>query len=286
MRRAGKRVLTIHSGSFLKEFARLGRVGRFLALRALRGFDAIICVNEDQKHFLERRVAVPLQVIPAFLPSTPLPDVQIPKEVRALWKDVDAAVVTSGTGEPLYDFPTVLRGVELAQERLPIRLGLVVATYKSWQDDYWGPVEGSIRGSPVRTVVTRNLSPDQFLTVAARSRLYIRGSLRDGDAMAIREAASVGAQILATDAASRPAGSALFKASDPAGLAELIVLAVQDASVGRLAAAEACADNYPAICRVYGLEPMVEGGASAVGGMTAKSLERAQVGKTGGGEGP
>jgi hypothetical protein len=261
-RGARKRVLTIHSGSFLKEFGRLNRRGRFLALGALRAFDEIICVNEEQKDALRGQVAAPLQVIPAFLPATPLPEEQVPEEVRALWKDVDVAVVTSGSGEPVYDFGTVLRGVELAQERLAVRLGLIVATYKLWKEDYWAPVERALLGSPVRTAVTRNLSPDLFLTVVGRSRLYVRGSLTDGDAMAVREAASVGAQVLATDAAFRPAGSALFKARDPGGLAELIVAAVKDAGVGRLAEAEACADNYPAILRAYGLSPSHRAGCA------------------------
>lgn len=249
---ARHRVLTIHSGSFLKEFRRLGRRQRKKAIRALRAFEDVIGVNEDQRDFLRDQVPCRLHVIPAFLPCSMQADPHIPEEADALLRDTDAVIVTSGSGEPVYDFATVLRGVELAQCRTDARLGLIVATYKAWDSEYWGRIERAIAQSPVRVVVTRNLRPDEFVLLAARARLCVRGSLTDGDAMAIREAAAAGTQVLATDAVCRPEGTALFPTGDAERLAELLLRALGDREVGRLAEGSAV-DKYAAIRGVYGL---------------------------------
>jgi glycosyltransferase involved in cell wall biosynthesis len=251
-RRARHRVLTIHSGSFLKEFQRLGLWQRRRAIHALESFEDIICVNEDQRAFLDELLPCRLHVIPAFLPCPMQANPCIPEDAEALLRETDAAILTSGSGEPVYDFATVLRGVERAQERTRMRLGLILATYKKWNPDYWGQIEQALARTSVRVVVTRNLRPDEFVRLAARARLYVRGSLTDGDAMAIREAGAAGAQVLATNAVWRPEGTALFPSGDAEPLANLLLRALEDRELGRLADGSA-ADNYAAIREVYGL---------------------------------
>jgi glycosyltransferase involved in cell wall biosynthesis len=255
-RKASKRVVTIHSGSFLKEFRLLGPVMRRLARWVLGRFEDVICVNEQQYQALRPQLPGRLHVIPAFLPPRVDPDLPAPESVRQLQAKVDVTLVTSGTGEPLYDYDTLLRGLELAQRQTPRRLGLVVATYKAWDSAYWEPMERRLRASSVPVVITRSLSPDEFVALLARAQIYVRCTLADGDAIAIREAAAVGAQVLATDAAPRPAGTALFPMGDAERLAEWVVQAAQDRSVGRLPP-ESSADTYHALLEVYGLSGAV-----------------------------
>lgn len=249
---ARQRILTIHSGSFLREFARLSPRRARGAIRAIRAFDDVICVNEEQRRFLRDQVASRLHGIPAFLPCPPRPNPEIPDEAEAVLRDCDAVILTSGSGEPIYDFATVLRAVESAQRRTDLRLGLIVATYKCWDAQYWDGIEKALAASPIRVAVTRDMRPDEFSLLASRARVYVRGSLTDGDAMAVREAAAAGAQILATDAVRRPDGAALFPTGDSENLADLLIRALADRDLGRLADGSTN-DNYVAIRAVYGL---------------------------------
>jgi glycosyltransferase involved in cell wall biosynthesis len=251
-RRARKRVLTVHSGSFLKVYDLLGPFRRHRALRIMASFDDVICVNELQREHLQTLVPCRLHVIPAFLPTKPCPNFVLPPSVRELQRQADVIVVTSGSGEKVYDYRTVLRGVELAQKSLRERLGLIVATYKTWDKEYWPPVEQELRRSRLPLAITRSLSPEEFMALMTQARIYVRATLADGDAMAIREAASMGMQILATDAVPRPVGTALFPTGNAEQLGARLVQAVKEPTVGQLPL-ESTADLYQSILNVYGV---------------------------------
>jgi hypothetical protein len=250
-RAADKRVLSIHSGSWAKEFQALPPERQQAAVRLLGAFEDIICVNTEQEQALRSRVRSRLHVIPAYLPAVAASDDALPSEVKALRKEVDILAVTSGSGTPIYDFATVLQGVERAQSRLPERLGLAVVTYGMWDDDYWPPMAARLAGSAIPTVITKDLNPSQFVAVLSQAHLYLRGTLTDGDSISLREAASAGARVIASDAVPRPAGAVLFPTGNAACLAERLVEAVRDPRLGLLPT-EAHADNYCAILRVYG----------------------------------
>jgi hypothetical protein len=249
---ASRRILTIHSGSFIREFERLQPKQRRRAIRALRAFDDVICVNEAQRDFLDPLLPCRLHMIPAFLPCPALADPRLPADAEAVLSDCDAVILTSGSGEPVYDFATVLRGVESAQRRTNLRLGLIVATYKAWDPQYWCGIERALSQSSIRATVTRDLNPGEFSFLASRARIYVRGSRTDGDAIAIREAGAAGAQVIATDAVCRPEGTALFPVGNMENLADLLLHALADRDFAKLADS-AAADNYAAIRDVYGL---------------------------------
>ncbi len=249
--RAHKRVLTIHSGGWVAGFEALSPSQQERALRTIRAFDDLICVNEQQHALLRQRVTSRLHLIPAYLPPPSNEPVALPESVRRLRQAVDVVVVTSGFGTRVYDHETVVRGVQLAQSRVNRKLGLVVATYATWDNAYWGQIVDQLRSSSVPAVTTADLSPPQFLSLLAAGDLYVRGTLADGDAVAIREAASVGTRIIATDAVPRPAGTCLFHSGDAEGLAARIVDALGNPELGRLPK-EAFPDNYQEILRVYG----------------------------------
>jgi glycosyltransferase involved in cell wall biosynthesis len=250
-RGAAKRVLTIHSGSWERELGALGRFDRRVALRALGAFDDVICVNPRQRDVLRPLVPSRLHVIPAYLPASRVSGAELPETLGRLREAVDLLVVTSGYGTPIYDYATVVRAVEIAQASLrATRLGLVVATYATWEPDSWSATLASLERSAVPAVATTELGPEQFLLLLAQARLYVRATLTDGDAVAIREAASLGVQVLASDAVARPPGSALFATRSADELAALIVRAVEDRSLGRLPP-DAFADHYASIRNIY-----------------------------------
>ncbi|HYC21788.1 MAG TPA: glycosyltransferase [Candidatus Bathyarchaeia archaeon] len=249
-RGAVKRILTVHSGSFERELEALDGWNRRLALAALGAFDDVICVNPRQRELLRPLVRSRLHVIPAYLPVSRAAGRELPDPLRRLREAVDLLVVTSGYGTAIYDYATVVRAVELAQSRLRARLGLVVATYATWNADSWTRTVASLERTSVPAIATTDLDPEQFLLLLAQARIYVRATLTDGDAVAIREAASLGVQVLASDAVARPPGSALFATRSADELALLIVRAAEDRDVGRLPP-DAFADHYASIRSIY-----------------------------------
>ncbi|HZO90070.1 MAG TPA: glycosyltransferase [Chthonomonadaceae bacterium] len=248
-RRACKRVLTIHSGGWARAFFKLGPLQRRLAVHSLRAFDDIICVNASQQRILEPLVYGRVHVIPAFLPPCPTLE-PLPEPLLAFLDSLDHLFVTSGCGEALYDYETIRYGLELVRGRIPARIGLVVATYSYWDPGYWPSMAARLQSSGVATCITRGLTPPQFLALLSQARMYLRASLTDGDSVAIREAALMGVQVLATDAVPRPPGTALFPAGDACKLAETILEALANQEIGRLPAESYC-DTYAALLKVY-----------------------------------
>jgi glycosyltransferase involved in cell wall biosynthesis len=248
--RARKRVLTIHSGSWLQEFERLSPISRWAAIRFLASFDDVICVNELQKQRLSGRIHSHVHVIPAYLPCPTAGDRELPAAVRALKRDCDFLVVTSGYGTPIYDYATLIRAVEMAQAQTSSRLALVLATYCEWDDDYWPGIESLLEQTPIRATVTTALDALDFAHLLANAQLYVRPTLTDGDAVAIRESASLGVRVLASDSVPRPAGCALFPAGNARALADLIVSAIRFGDIGRLETKE-IKDSYFNIINIY-----------------------------------
>jgi glycogen synthase len=247
---ASRRIVTIHSGSFVRELETLSEPNRQHALRVLGRFEDVICVSEEQKRFLEGKITSRLHTIPAYLPPPSLSQELVPPEVRSWRKTIDVMLVTSGSGHAVYDYLTILRGLERAQERLPLRLGLLLATYQHWDPVYWKSVEKVLKETPVSTLVTRDLEPDVFAKVLSLAHLYIRASLTDGDSIAIREAAAMGPRVVASDSVTRPAGCLLFATGNAEDLAMRIVAAVNDETLGKLPP-RSCEDNYPALRVIY-----------------------------------
>src|SRR5205823_3831577 len=127
-------------------------------------------------------------------------------------------------------------GLELAQKCIPQKLGLVVATYAHWDPAYWSGMSRRLRESQLPVAAICNLAPPEFLNVLADADFYVRATLTDGDAVAVREAGAMGARVLASDAAARPSGTGLFPAQCPDALAELIARAMAESRIGRLPA--------------------------------------------------
>lgn len=247
IRHARKRVLTIHSGSWAKEFTSLSNGMRRLALFFLSRFDDVICVNDHQRSVVESNVHTRTHVIPAYLPCVPGPSVTVPASVLKLKREVDCLLITSGLETSTYEYQTLLDAVGVAQRNLNVRLGLVICTYGPRDPDYWDPVEEAIGVTTVPVVQTRNLSPEQFVRTLSACNIYVRPTTTDGDAVALREAALLGLQILASDTAVRPIGSATFPISNVQALAELVITAVTSPSLGRLSPDQMPVDHYPRI---------------------------------------
>ena len=209
-------VATIHSGSFVKEMEQSR--GRDRLRRTLRRFDHLITVNQAQKDYLVSLGCDSqwITVVPAFIPQAvdvtrlPTAALESPQE--------KTIVLTSGYLTRLYNYDVLID----AMDRLDSgEFHFAFAFYNQFDPDYETHILARLSG---RNNVTtfRNQPADAFLALMDHCDIYVRPTLTDGDAVAIREALHLRKPVIATDCVWRPEACDLFELHDSERLAELL----------------------------------------------------------------
>jgi glycosyltransferase involved in cell wall biosynthesis len=221
LRRSTKKIVTIHSGSFVARFERGPAWRRTLLRYVLRRFDRVVAVSQEQRIFLERigierrRIAV----VPAFLPPIARETVRV-REALQLLAGCGRIVVSSGYGLPYYGFECAIDALE-SLERGRRDCGLIFCMYNTYDEEYVARLERRFAGN-IRGLILRDLAPDEFAWILQRCDVYVRATDRDGDAVAIREAQYYGKMVIASDCVERPAYVRLFKTNDSVSLAHAL----------------------------------------------------------------
>ncbi|GAC1522288.1 MAG: hypothetical protein NVS2B8_03320 [Vulcanimicrobiaceae bacterium] len=212
------KVITIHSGSFVPTFREAPPWRRTMLRALLRHFERIIVVNEEQGRFLGTLGIEPrrMSVIPAFLPPIARESARAREALDTL-ATCRRIVVSSGCGLPYYGFDVLVRAVESLGAAA--NTGVLLCVYDSCDETYLARIVG--RGA--RCTIVRNLDAAEFAWILERCDAYVRATDRDGDAVAIREAAFYGKSVVASDCVRRPAGSILFHTGDERSLATALL---------------------------------------------------------------
>jgi glycosyltransferase involved in cell wall biosynthesis len=225
-------IVTIHSGSFNEGYRQLRPRLRGRLIAALQRCIGVIVVNEVQKSILVKEGIAQerVHVVPAFLP--PVHETYSLPHYIASQLQGRELIVTSGYGLYYYGFHTLLDA--LAQLSLDIaeRVALVVGLYTQYDAGYVEELERRAFHSAVPCIITRDLRPEHFADILRRGRIYVRATDRDGDAVALREAAYFGLQIIASDCVPRPVGSVLFSTNESSMLADKVEAVWHDKGLG------------------------------------------------------
>ncbi len=201
----------------------LDRVGSSDALLRwmLRPIDTVICVKEaDARRIRERRLHGNVKVIPAYIP--PQRPVEPEKELCSWLRAHSPAIVFMAThwgttaGLPTYGLDLTLAGFEnlLAHHPRAGLLALVPAKPRPSEQE-------SLVADRLRTLGTRVRLVDRpvdLLAVMPAADLFVRPTRTDGDALSLREAASMGVRVVASDCVARPVPCRLFRSGSPADL--------------------------------------------------------------------
>jgi glycosyltransferase involved in cell wall biosynthesis len=202
-------MLTIHSGLSPAYLSR-GRFGRFLAWATSSFYRHIIAVNSEIGEAV-RSLSVPaerIEILPAFLPTP----AAIPRELPAgfeKWSQAhDPVLSTALFFRPEYGFGLLVQALSELHKRYP-RLGCVVM----------GDSESRPQGLPQYIYAIGDVTHESCLAVIARSDIFVRPTLSDGDAISVREAIALGTPVVASDVVRRPNGTLCFKTGDAMDLA-------------------------------------------------------------------
>lgn len=223
-REAPARVLTVHSGMAPEYLRSGGAWGRALARRALGTYDRVLCVNPEVRSAARDQGAPEerLEVVPAYLPAPP-PEGELPARFREWLERHTPVLTTTLFYRPEYGFDLLLATLRRLKRRHP-ELGCLVL----------GSGEGELaarrrlreEGMAEWVHLAGDVTHDLCLALMARSDLFVRPTLVDGDALSVREALGLGLPVVASDTGHRPPGPVLFPPGDADALEEALETAL------------------------------------------------------------
>jgi len=210
--------LTLHSG-LAPDYIRR-------APRWQRGFFRLACGLYRQVTCVNSRIATALAglgvagkqllVTPAFLPIE-APDVALPPEMQWWFRSHSPVLTATMFFRPEYGFDLLLEAVARLKDRYP-RIGcLVMGSGEAFVND---PIRDSI-------LLAGDLNHELCLALIARSDVFVRPTLQDGDSISVREAVALRVPVVASNVGTRPEGVTLFDAGDVDGLVEGILRAIE-----------------------------------------------------------
>lgn len=211
-------VLTLHSGMSPGFISRARAVESGILRFALFPFAHVVCVNEEIRRGLAR-LGVPgdrLSVVPAFLGITP---VALGNEDERMLRGLHPILSVMAGAGPEYGLSVLIDALWRLKASYPAIGCMILGT-----DGSGGPAD-MVRNLGLSDHI-RFLGPlphERCLAFMARSDLFTRPSLVDGDAISVREALSMGIPVVVSNTASRPAGATLFRIGDSVDLEEKIV---------------------------------------------------------------
>lgn len=249
-------VLTFHSGGYPESKAGQTAHRRSFTAFALRRFDRLIAVNRELVSlFVERFGASPARVReiqPHALPGD-VPQVEFPSAIENFFAAHQPVMISMGWLEPEYDFALQIRALGPVRKMFP-RAGLLVLGEGRLRADLLAQAEATSYASDV--LMPGDVPHPVALAAIARSDIFLRTTLYDGDSISAREALHYGIPVIASDNGLRPAGVRLVPKENLPALVEAIREA---ASAGRPGAIIGEADEKN-IRQVYDLYCEITGG--------------------------
>lgn len=232
LRSRTQKIITIHSGSFAEQYQRSSAWQKKIFAHLLKKFDHVITVNGDQQKLLESMGISPgkISVIPAFLPPIVTKAPAIGIQVEELRKKSERLVLVSGYALRYYGFDVVLDAID-AIEASAGKPGVIFVFYNKYDYAYVAELEKRlVAGYNFR--IYKDMSPEEFSYLLSLADIYVRATDRDGDAVALREAAYFGKQLIASDCVDRPTGVLLFETMTPRSLQEALAKALTNTEIG------------------------------------------------------
>jgi glycogen(starch) synthase len=217
-----KSVMTFHSGGFpsTREGQALRRAS--FAGFVLRRFNGLIGVNDEIMRFF-LRMGVPSRRARLISPYTFLPGGSLgstlPPALATFFDTHDPVLISVGLLEPEYDLPLQIQILPQVRERFP-GSGLLLIGSGSLEAD----LRAQIQASPcaAHMLLAGDVPHASTVNAISRSRMMLRTTLYDGDALSVREALQLGTPVIATDNGMRPAGVNLMPKSDGQALLQNI----------------------------------------------------------------
>jgi len=242
-------VFTFHSGGYPTSKAGLQAHPRSFIAFVLRRFDRLVAVNSALARLFIDRFGVPSGRVRQILPhalSGEVPDVAFPEEIEAFFASHQPVMISMGWLEPEYDFALQIRALGPVRETFP-RAGLLILGEGRLGPELRAQTQST--GYAGDVLMPGDVPHALALAAIARSDIFLRTTLYDGDSISVREALHFGTPVIASDNGLRPAGVRLI----PKENLEALVDSVREVAAAGRTAAGAGQANDENIRRIYDL---------------------------------
>lgn len=202
-----RKLITIHSGTFNKKLNKQSRFKHYFLRKVLRNFNCVIVVNIEQKQSLSSVLKInnnKIVVIPAFINPISSREDFANEDISFIEQSHKIKIVISGYLQDYYGYDLIIDYLENNQEYFGI-----FVFYGTHDKEYKNRIINRIKMIDNAHFFT-DLSPQQFNWLLKNTDMYVRNTDRDGDCVAIREAAYWGVKVCASNAVPRPLGTELF----------------------------------------------------------------------------
>jgi len=208
---------------------------RPLIVAAARAASAIHSVNPRiSAAFVEAGVSPDkILTLPAFLPPSSI-ESPLPEHIDQFIREHSPCMLVMGTAcddierdrYGLYLLPALL--ARLAAEYPHVGVVITITGKCGIESGVVRALRAGLDDLGVRDRALITNAFDGFVSLLKRVDAYLRPSMTDGDALAVREALWFGVPVVASDAAPRPEGTTLFRSGDPASLLASTLVALSD----------------------------------------------------------
>lgn len=231
-RRARVRLLTMHGGGLEARLDESGPTLRAVFGDLIHRFDFAILVSEEQERVFARFGHPPAKrcILPAFLPpAVPRQSHTVDLLLAGLERPGRKLALICGYAVELYGFHCLVEAYE-HNAKLGEVLTPLFVSYGIPDPAYMSSLAKRIE--KVGGHLVNELDQRDFSALLSRIDVFIRLTDRDGDSIAVREAATLGKQVVASNIAPRPLGTMLVSRDEPSEIAEALEAVVSDPRLG------------------------------------------------------
>lgn len=217
-----KSVMTFHSGGFPSTPEGIALGPSSFAGLVLRRFDGLIAVNTEIMGFFHKMRVSPHRtrlISPYSFALDGDSSSSFPAHLASFFSAHDPVLISAGQLEPEYDLSLQIEIMPRLREKLP-NAGLVLLGSGSIEKNLRAQIEAQQCSQHV--LLAGDVAHGATMEAISRSRIMLRTTWYDGDAISVREAMQVGTPVIATDNAMRPAGIRLIPTSDAPALLRAI----------------------------------------------------------------
>ncbi len=226
------KLITIHSGTFNKKLNKQSKLKHLFLRKILGNFNYIITVNTEQKQLLSNVLRInsdKIIVIPAFIHPISSNEDFDNKDISLIEQSNKIKIVMSGYLHDYYGYDLIMDYLENHKKYF----GFFVF-YGTHNKKYKSRIINRIKNMDNAHFFT-DLSPQQFNWLLKNTDIYVRNTDRDGDCVAIREAAYWGVKVCASDSVTRPIGTELFSCNNKFEFENAIWNVVNQPNSGKIA---------------------------------------------------
>ena len=259
--RSRRLLVSLHSEAPMRWYAAAGPLRRAVWHWAVRRAWHIVCVNGRLADWLvgldvprERLTVAPAFIAPAEAEADPA---NLPEDVRRFLEAHSPVIGTHGwfgyfvEGVHVYSFDMILELVRSVRRQFP-RAGFYTLISGVYDEAHREAVLAQRRdlGLDDDWLILQGLNHPAALF--ARSDVFVRPTITDGDSVSVRECLHLGVPVVASDAVPRPEGAVLFRNRDMGALEQAVRSVLADVPGHRRRLCEMVRDD-PAerILRVY-----------------------------------